>query len=99
MGGDVTDSRQWRFKRATDVVSRTIGTEVVLLDLRSGKYFGLNATGAAIWESMETSSASLDSMMESVRARFEDPGEDLRGDVEGLLGDLESNGLIVREGG
>ena len=86
-----------RFRRAPDVVSRTIGKEVVLLDLRSGKYFGLNATGAAIWAVMERSGASLDAMMEGVRARFEDPGGQLQRDLERLLGELESNGLVVRE--
>ena len=39
-----------RVHRSGDVVHRLIQGEAVLLDLASGRYFGLNATGAALWE-------------------------------------------------
>ncbi|MEW6320213.1 MAG: PqqD family protein [Acidobacteriota bacterium] len=42
-----------RYRPHADVVSRQIEQEAVILDLATGEYFGLNETGARIWELLE----------------------------------------------
>ena len=42
-----------RFRPHGDVISRMLDGEAVILDLNSGEYFGLNETGARIWELLE----------------------------------------------
>jgi hypothetical protein len=37
-----------------DQVSCEVGEETVILNVRSGEYFGLNAVGAMIWEWIQT---------------------------------------------
>jgi Coenzyme PQQ synthesis protein D (PqqD) len=39
-----------RVEIPTEVMSRVVGDETVLLDLASGTYFGLNIVAARIWE-------------------------------------------------
>ena len=52
-----------RFSVPTQVMSRLVGDETVLLDLQSGMYFGLDAVGQRIWDSVsggETLAAAVD---------------------------------------
>ena len=41
-----------RLSVPTQVMSRLVGDETVLLDLESGLYFGLDGVGRRIWESI-----------------------------------------------
>ncbi len=38
-----------RFRPKPNVLVRELGGEAVLLDIETGRYFGLNATGVRIW--------------------------------------------------
>jgi hypothetical protein len=86
-----------RYRRAADVVSRNIGEETVLLDLRSGRYFGLNASGSAIWEGLGTAGASFDQVFERVSAQYDVGRDVLEADLRTILAFLESEGLVLRE--
>ena len=41
-----------KFAVPPQVMSRLVGDETVLLDLKSGLYFGLDGVGRVIWESV-----------------------------------------------
>lgn len=80
-----------------DVVSRTVGDEMILLDLESGTYFTLNPVGALVWHELARgqSHAGLDSLTAAVVAEFEVDETTARDDISGLLGELEANGLVT----
>ena len=66
----------------------------VLLDLRSGKYFALNAVGSLLWEEI-AAGASRDAILERLAERFpEVPAERLGRDADALLAQLQARGLL-----
>jgi hypothetical protein len=86
-----------RIRRAPDVVHRELDREAVLLDLRSGRYFALNATGAAVWESLGGEWTSIDAITLAMTNRFKVEPAALHQDLAALLAALEGAGLILRD--
>lgn len=83
-----------RLRVCSEVLSRELDDETVLLDLASGTYFGLNEVGASIWALLKEE-ASVAEMREAVVRSYEGVTvETATKDLEHLLGDLERRGLI-----
>ena len=81
--------------RAVDgVVARAVGDEMVLLDLRSGVYYSLNAVGAIVWQGIDRS-ASLEQIVADTVSEFEVDAETAREDVRGFLRSAAEAGLIA----
>jgi hypothetical protein len=75
-------------------MTRTVGDEVVILDLATGTYFGLDPVGARIWELMgegKTLAEVCDRMLDE----YEVTREELERDVLRLAEDLVEHGLIA----
>ena len=77
------------------VMARQVGDETVILDLASGTYFGLDPIGARIWQLIGEGKA-LGEICEALLAEYEVSREQLQGDLERLLQELGSKGLISR---
>ena len=75
------------------VMSRQVGDETVILDLSSGMYFGLDPVGARIWQLL-TEGHQLDAVVAALLAEYEVPEDQVRQDVQALLGELVSRGLV-----
>jgi hypothetical protein len=75
------------------VMSRQVGDETVILDLASGMYFGLDPVGARIWQ-LVAEGQSLDSVITTVMSEFDVTEERLRQDVNALMDELASRGLV-----
>jgi hypothetical protein len=76
-----------------DVVAREVGGETMLLDLASGKYFGLNAVGGRFWQLVEggmTAAQARDMLL----GEFEVEAERLDSDLASLIEDLRESGLV-----
>ncbi|HYG61716.1 MAG TPA: lasso peptide biosynthesis B2 protein [Thermoanaerobaculia bacterium] len=83
-----------RFEAAEHVRSSTGEEGTVLLDLRSGKYFALNAVGGLLWESM-AAGASRSVLVQRLAERFpEVPADRLGHDADALLSQLLAKGLL-----
>ena len=85
------------FRGATikdDVVARSVGDEMVLLDLESGTYFTLNAVGALIWRGLENSD-SLATIIERIGSEYEVSPERAESDTADLIGQLIQKGLLA----
>jgi hypothetical protein len=65
----------------------------VLLNLETGAYYRLNATGAAIWELLEAP-ASVDDVSVGLAVEVTKEASELQGDVEWFLGELTGRGLV-----
>lgn len=80
---------------STEHVRATSGAEnMVLLDLRSGKYFALNAVGSLLWEGI-SSGASRGSVLGRLAERFPGvPLERLERDADAMVRQLRDRGLL-----
>jgi predicted transcriptional regulator len=79
---------------SADVVSRVVEGEAVLLDLASGKYFGLNEVGSRVWE-LAQNSITVGALFQQLRSEFDVAEETLRTDLDALLADLQAKKLIA----
>ena len=80
-------------KIAPHVYAREFDGELVLLDIGKGEYFGLDAVGARIWASI-SEGLTVDAIATRVSAEFEVEAEVARKDVDALLSEMRTHGLI-----
>lgn len=78
-----------------DVVFREIDGEVVLLNLGTGIYFGLNETGARVWN-LIGEHRSLRRVLESMALDYDVPSASLEKDILQLVDQLCENKLLCR---
>lgn len=67
--------------------------ESVILDLEEGVYYGLNPTGAQIWEQVQEPTP-VKKIAAAITAEYDVDSEQCLVDVIALLQDLEENGLV-----
>ena len=75
-------------------MSSPIGDDVAILGLDRGEYYGLNPTGARIWELLQKPIRVRD-IHAAVVEEFEVDADTAREDLFALLGQLREAGLIV----
>ena len=74
-------------------VSCNLNDEIVILNLKSTLYFGLDEVGAYIWQSLSEPRA-VSELCKAVRHRFDIGDERCRTDVFEFLTQLDHAGLI-----
>ena len=74
-------------------MSSRVEGETILLDLSSGLYFGLDATGSRIWEALQEG-PTLDELVQDLRQEYEVDSDRLRREVSTLLEELQDHGLV-----
>lgn len=79
----------------SDVLSRELDGEAVLLDLRSGRYFGLNGTGARVWALLKDG-LERKQIADAITEEFEVDLTTARADVDVFIAALTERGLIRR---
>ena len=77
-----------------DVIFRELDGEAVLLDFASGRYFGLNAVGTRLW-TLLASGASVDAAITAIAGEFEATPEEIARDIDELVAELMSRGLLI----
>jgi len=81
------------FRPAEHVVAKLVGEELVLLAYEEEVYYGLDPIGARIWELFGTG-RSLGEIIDTLLGEYDVSREELAADVEKLVAELESNGLV-----
>ena len=81
------------FAISKDAIFRDLDGEAVILDLGSGKYFGLNAVGARIWQLVEQH-GGLRSVHDHLCREYDAAPDVLEGDLLKLLAELERARLV-----
>ncbi len=79
----------------TQVMSRLVGDETVLLDLSSGIYFGLDGVGKRIWESL-ADGLSLRETAAIIASEFEVEETQAQADLIAFATDLVERDLLTR---
>ena len=92
----MTDILQQRFKASPDAFASAVGDETVLLQVKRGTYFGLDALGTRIWSGLNNGRSPAE-ICEEIAAEFDVPLETVEADARAFLQDLKSNEIIVAE--
>lgn len=87
-------SRNQKYSASDDVVAREVAGEMVLLDLASGIYFGLDPVGSRVWARISDSPAGLSDLVDVVEAEFDAPRDVIEQDLVRLIDELAEKGLI-----
>ena len=80
-------------KPSEDVVWRDLQGESVLLDLKSGVYFGLDAVGTRIWSLLQAQS-DLQTVLQELLCEYEVREETCARDLLDLVSVLMEKGLV-----
>lgn len=83
-----------RFSHSGLAVVREMGGELVLLQLESGYYFGLNQVGTMVWKLLEPGKVPLSELCDAVVNEFDAPRAEIKNDIKALLQSLEEEGLV-----
>lgn len=75
-------------------MARRLGDSAVLIRLTTNRIYELNPTGARVWELVQ-SGAGVESMLEQLVQEFDVPPDAAKSQVEELMQELLTEGLIV----
>jgi hypothetical protein len=75
------------------VIFRPFSSEMVLLNIETGMYHGMDEVGSRCFEALRTSD-SLQVALGALTREYEGPEERIRGDLVGYCSELLAHGLI-----
>ena len=82
-----------KVRPATEVLVSRLGEEIVMLDLTSERYFGLDSVGAAFWEALATAPSAV-AAVDTLLERYDVDRETLAHDVANMIAQLKEKGLV-----
>jgi hypothetical protein len=80
----------------SQVMSRQVGDETVILDLSRGMYFSLDPVGARIWQLL-TEGQHQEFIVSTLLVEYDVTEQQLRQDVSNLVQELIARGLLQIE--
>jgi hypothetical protein len=86
-----------RVIQTTDVISRRVGDEIVLIKDDGQATHVLNKTAAAIWE-LCNGEYNLDEIADRLCERFDVSFKEIRADIEEIIDRLMEVGVLVQSG-
>ncbi len=75
-------------------VNQKVGDELVILDLESGKYFGLDEVGARMVDLLAEHGEPA-KVVEIMIQEYDAPADQIESDLKNLIDELMNNNLIV----
>lgn len=84
---------QTRVVRSPSPVETTVGSEVVLMVLATGKCYGLGETGSDVWRLLQSPTTPAEAVLK-LQQEYDAPAEVLETDVLDLLEELRTEDLI-----
>ena len=81
---------------AETVFAQEVDGEMVLLDMESENYFGLDEVGTAIWQAMQEKE-TLKEVLDTLLEQYEVEAEMLENDLSDFVGKLVESGLVKVE--
>ena len=83
-----------RVKVNPDVLFQDLHGEAVLLDLKSGIYFGLDSVGTRIWQ-LFAEYDSLSDIARVIKTEYDVAEDNCAADLIALVAELERHGLLT----
>jgi len=81
-------------RAAQDVVFRDLSGEAVLLNLRTGIYFGLNPSGTRMWQLL-LETGDREKTLARIKDEYDVDDSSLRRDLDALIQQLLEKGLLT----
>jgi hypothetical protein len=81
-----------------DVLVQELEGESILLNVASGRYYGLDEVGSRMWQAV-TSAGCLQAAHESLLAEYDVDADRLQRDLQQLVETLVEHGLLEVRGG
>ena len=82
-----------RVELGDDVTWCDIQDDVVILNVDTGVYFGLEGAGGQMWREL-VEHRSVENALEALKKRFDVEPDDLRRDLEDMVRQLAEKGLV-----
>ena len=79
---------------SSEQISSDLGSEAVILNIKSGVYHGLNEVGASIWKLIQEP-RTIEEIKQRLLEEYNVEPEQCQSDLIALLEDLVAAGLIV----
>jgi len=89
--------RTHRVVLSENVFAQEIDGEMVLLDMNSENYFGLDEVGTVIWQAIEAEKGDLQKVLEVLLEQYDAGEEVLKKDLFDFIDRLVENGLVKVE--
>ncbi len=86
-----------RYAVSEDVVAREVSGETVLLDLKSGQYFGLDAVGGRIWALLSDRPHKRVELCDAIETEFDAARDVIEKDMLALAKDFAHRELIIAQ--
>ena len=83
-----------RVRISPEILAQPVGDEVVMLDVRQEKYFGLDPVGTRFWELLQEYDR-LDAVHAAMLEEFEVTPERLEADLLALVESMAEAGLVT----
>ncbi|KJR97920.1 MAG: hypothetical protein VR65_22650 [Desulfobulbaceae bacterium BRH_c16a] len=90
---DGQDINKVFYYRTPESISTEIGGETVILNMKTGKYCGLNEVGTVVWEELEKQK-KFDDLKSRILQEFNVSEEDCTAHLITFLNDMAANSLI-----
>jgi hypothetical protein len=82
-----------RVSRSSDAITAAVEEELVMMDVETGTYYGLNNVASEIWRLLE-SPTSVQDLCTTLTRSFDVPLERCTAEVLQFLGQLQAKGLV-----
>jgi hypothetical protein len=79
--------------RSESVLTAAVEQELVMMDIRSGRYVGLDDIASVIWQRLETP-RSFGQLIDGLVADYEAERAVIAADVRTLLADMAAHGVV-----
>ncbi|MCC5637194.1 lasso peptide biosynthesis PqqD family chaperone [Nostoc sp. CHAB 5844] len=93
MSTKLSSSENFSVVASREQICSELQGEVVILDIKSGAYYGLNQVGASIWNFIQ-SPKTVKEIQETILAEYDVDAEVCKRDISALLEDLAAKELI-----
>ena len=80
-------------RRTTDQIACDMGGELVVLDLKSGFYYGLDTVGAQVWSLIEHP-MSIAAIRDAIMAEYDVPADVCEQDIRAFVDKMQAAGLV-----
>ncbi len=93
----MSDIFEKRLSPSGDAIASPVGDETVILQLKNGTYFGLDAVGTRIWEMLKDGAAPA-AICAQLGKEYDVAPDVLEADVRRLLEELRANEIVEDAG-
>ncbi|MCB0253970.1 MAG: PqqD family protein [Caldilineae bacterium] len=80
-------------KDPSQIISRTVDDEALIIHLTSGSYYSLNAVGTRVWESID-GTRTVEDIAKIIQTEFDADFDRIETEVISLVTDLAQEGLV-----